>query len=280
MVPGALASNPANGINNIALNPQSSAGLDAKTVLQKVDVLLQQNDLKTPSTQALLYQLGNQCENLEWKEIIHAILKNLSSGIGAGPATINPTTGKPYPSPRNLLLKLRKLLQDDIDIQGQHMEKQPVTAQQKKKKRDSRGNPFRVLMGKVGKLLDHGLEKREIVRYLSKEKYWNESIIEKAVKIVKEYNKKKHKKMHKKSFNYCNFNKNAGKDLAIYNFEPDFTKRTLGELLSRYEWLQSMDKFGPKEIHSEGRTAFDKEGVKSELRKIKAELTARGYGDI
>jgi hypothetical protein len=63
------------------------------------------------------------------------------------------------------------------------------TAQVKKKKK-TRGNPFRVLMGKVGKLLDHGVEKNDIVRYISKLKYWNKETIERAVDIVKEYNKK------------------------------------------------------------------------------------------
>jgi hypothetical protein len=63
------------------------------------------------------------------------------------------------------------------------------TAQVKKKKK-TRGNPFRVLMGKVGKLLDHGVEKSDIVRYISKLKYWNKETVERAVDIVKEYNKK------------------------------------------------------------------------------------------
>jgi hypothetical protein len=63
------------------------------------------------------------------------------------------------------------------------------TAQVKKKKK-TRGNPFRVLMGKVGKLLDHGVEKNDIVRYISKLKYWNKETVERAIDIVKEYNKK------------------------------------------------------------------------------------------
>jgi hypothetical protein len=45
-------------------------------------------------------------------------------------------------------------------------------------------------MGKVGKLLDHGVEKSDIVRYISKLKYWNKETVERAVDIVKEYNKK------------------------------------------------------------------------------------------
>jgi hypothetical protein len=69
-----------------------------------------------------------------------------------------------------------------------------VTAQVIPVKKKTRGNPFKVLMGKVGKLLDHGLTKNKIVKYMSKEKYWDKEIIEKAVDIVKDYNRKKHRK--------------------------------------------------------------------------------------
>ena len=41
-------------------------------------------------------------------------------------------------------------------------------------------------MGKVGKLLDHGVEKNDIVRYIAKLKYWNKETIERAVDIVKD----------------------------------------------------------------------------------------------
>ena len=68
-----------------------------------------------------------------------------------------------------------------------------------KKKKKTRGNPFRVLMGKVGKLLDHGIEKNDIVRYLAKLKFWNKETIERAVDIVRDYNKKKKSKEDKSS---------------------------------------------------------------------------------
>lgn len=83
---------------------------------------------------------------------------------------------------------------------AQPMTAQPIpaqnmvqTAQIIQKKKKTRGNPFRVLMGKVGKLLDHGLNKSQIIKSLSKQKYWNHDTIEKAVDLVKDYNKKKYK---------------------------------------------------------------------------------------
>ena len=67
------------------------------------------------------------------------------------------------------------------------------TSQIIKKKKKTRGNPFRVLMGKVQKLLDHGLSKNQIKRYLRRQRYWSDSIIEKAVDVVKAYSRKNKK---------------------------------------------------------------------------------------
>jgi hypothetical protein len=60
-----------------------------------------------------------------------------------------------------------------------------------KKKKKTKGNPFKVLMGQVGKLLDHGVSKSAIVRHLSKSSSFDEDTIDRAVDIVKEYNRKK-----------------------------------------------------------------------------------------
>jgi hypothetical protein len=77
---------------------------------------------------------------------------------------------------------------------------QQKTAQVTKKKKKTRGNPFKVLMGKVGKLLDHGLTKTQIVRKVKKDINFNDDTIKKAIDIVKEYNKKK-KRQSKSSSN-------------------------------------------------------------------------------
>lgn len=68
------------------------------------------------------------------------------------------------------------------------------TSQIIKKKKKTRGNPFKVLMGKVGKLLDHGLNKNQVVKHIARLKFWNKETVEKAVDIVKDYNRKKYRK--------------------------------------------------------------------------------------
>lgn len=71
------------------------------------------------------------------------------------------------------------------------------TSQIIKKKKKTRGNPFKVLMGKVGKLLDHGLNKNQVVKHVARLKFWNKETVEKAVDIVKDYNRKKYRKASK-----------------------------------------------------------------------------------
>jgi hypothetical protein len=141
------------------------------------------------------------------------------------------------------------------------------------KKKKSRGNPFRVLMGKVGKLLDHGLEKRDIVRYLMKEKIWNEETIAKAVGIVKEYNKKKHRKKTVEAQTLPN----TAADWP--RLDVDYTKRSTPELVASLCWLHSLDTFDFKK-HSFGKEKVeDKSGVKSKIREIKSILKERGMSE-
>jgi hypothetical protein len=188
------------------------------------------------------------------------------------------------------------------------------TAQVKKKKK-TRGNPFRVLMGKVGKLLDHGVEKNDIVRYISKLKYWNKETIERAVDIVKEYNKKLEQGKHKddkskKTANVVDLpklvkekekveemtkdveetieqindteekgNKNASVKIASLNYDakPNFEKRSTPELIMRACFLMDLQDYSKTTKQGDFKDAADKKGVAEELKQIRTALTNRGF---
>jgi hypothetical protein len=188
------------------------------------------------------------------------------------------------------------------------------TAQVKKKKK-TRGNPFRVLMGKVGKLLDHGVEKNDIVRYISKLKYWNKETIERAVDIVKEYNKKleqgkdkdekpektadtvdlnklvkEKEEVEKKTKDVEETvekindteekgNKNASVKIAALNYDakPNFEKRSTPELIMRACFLMDLQDYSKTTKQGDFKDAADKKGVTEELKQIKAALTDRGF---
>lgn len=144
-------------------------------------------------------------------------------------------------------------------------------------KKKSRGNPFRVLMGKVGKLLDHGLERRDVVRYLLKEKIWNEDTIEKSIKIVKDYNKKKHVKKDK--------SKSTKEAQTLLTNAPewpkigsvDYSKRSTPELITSILWLSSITKVNP--IRADVKEIEDRSGVKTMIRNIRSELINRGMSE-
>jgi hypothetical protein len=188
------------------------------------------------------------------------------------------------------------------------------TAQVKKKKK-TRGNPFRVLMGKVGKLLDHGVEKNDIVRYISKLKYWNKETVERAVDIVKEYNKKleQGKDKNDKSKKTANVvdlpklvkekekveemtkdveetieqindteekgNKNASVKIASLNYDakPNFEKRSTPELIMRACFLMDLQDYSKTTKQGDFKDAADKKGVAEELKQIRTALTNRGF---
>lgn len=137
---------------------------------------------------------------------------------------------------------------------------------QKKKKR---GNPFRVLMGQVGKLLDHGLERRDIVRYLTKKGMFDEKMIEKAIDIVKEYNRKKHRKK-----TTAQTLPNTAEEWPTIDI--DYSKRSTAELITSLCWLNSLDKINLKKHSFDHSKVEDRTGVKTKIRQIKSALTDRG----
>lgn len=156
------------------------------------------------------------------------------------------------------------------------------------KKKKTRGNPFKVLMGKIGKLLDHGLGKREITKYLTRQGSWSEETVAKAINVVKDYNKKKHKKADT-SFNLSRYAQITDSEQTKpsntvpfrnsdvdENLEADWTKRSTAELFARAAWLKSAKEF-TGDSHSEGRKASDIQGVAGELRSIRAQLKKRGF---
>jgi hypothetical protein len=193
--------------------------------------------------------------------------------------TVDPSSGKPYPTSNVLIdnlinqLKSMKKIEDNTMKVSENVFNFNKFAQAAGKKKKTRGNPFRVLMGKVGKLLDHGLEKREIVRYLLKENIWNEDTIAKAVNIVKEYNKKQHRKQKKVEAQTL---PNTAEEWT--RLKVDYSKRSNPELITSICWLNSLLKLDQKKNSFEKEVA-DRSGVKTMIREIKSELIKRGMSE-
>ena len=289
-----LASNPAMGINNLDLravgadgmqaNQQSSDGVSVKEMINILDKFADSsieniNDVKTE-----LEEIFPKITREEYRKMISQLMNSIDYANDPKKRTKNPSTGKYDPTPQELAQRMKHKLNHIKDVNSQKSEKVGSTIMafnsrqaQVKKKKKTRGNPFRVLMGKVGKLLDHGLEKKDIVRYLSKQKYWNNETIERAVDIVRDYNKKikrdsKDEEPTKKSSQESNI-KTAGYD---YDTKPDFEKRSTPELISRAYFLDDLLAYNKTTPQGDFKEAASKEGAKEELAKIKTELKNRG----
>lgn len=289
-----LASNPANGINNIHLGGEDTSvkKSDLKEVLDEVkssNYDLQEMSSKVSDT-------ADNVQNSKTKKNLYSLSDAILMSKDPKKRTKDPDTNKYDPTASELANKIEKeVLSKDVAVYNFR------TAQIKKKKK-TRGNPFRVLMGKVGKLLDHGIEKNDIVRYLAKLKYWNKETIERAVDIVKDYNKKKKQdsdktaetidtekfmkdvqtledvqKTLKDMKDTSNSKKKEVTSALNYDKNPDFTKRSTSELIMRACFLMDLMDYDKKTPQGDFKEAASKTGAKEELKQIKSALIERGF---
>ena len=301
-----LASNPANGINNIPLNGESIEGVTKDEMRQLMKKVKSANDnFGELSDEVTLIADKVQDNNLRHQ--LYKLSKALIMSNNNRTRTKDPITQELDPSYIDIANKIEQTYLSE----AKNVYNNSKTAQVKKKKK-TRGNPFRVLMGKVGKLLDHGVEKNDIVRYISKLKYWNKETIERAVDIVKEYNKKleqgkdKDEKSEKKA-NVVDLDRLVEKDEEVkeekedlkktvekindtdekkasvkiaalnYDSKPNFEKRSTAELIMRACFLMDLQDYSKTTKQGDFKDAADKKGVTEELKQIRAALTDRGF---
>ena len=284
-----LASNPANGINNIPLSGENVEGVTKDEMRQLMNRVKSANDnFGELSNEVTVTADKVQDSNL--KHQLDKLSKALLMSNSNRTRTKDPITKELDPSYSDIANKIEQTYLSE----AKNVYNNSKTAQVKKKKK-TRGNPFRVLMGKVGKLLDHGVEKNDIVRYISKLKYWNKETIERAIDIVKEYNKKLEKGKNKdeksekseKTTDDADLDKivkekvdkNASVKTASLNYDakPNFKKRSTPELIMRACFLMDLQDYSKTTKQGDFKDAADKKGVSEELKQIKAALTDRGF---
>ena len=274
-----LASNPANGINNIPLSGENVEGVTKDEMRQLMNKVKSANDNYGELSDEVTV-IADRVQDESLRHQLYKLSKALIMSNNSRTRTKDPITQELDPSYSDIANKIEETYLSE----AKNVYNNSKTAQVKKKKK-TRGNPFRVLMGKVGKLLDHGVEKNDIVRYISKLKYWNKETIERAVDIVRDYNKKlkrdsveepkkkeTKKEETKKSSTESNV-KTAGYD---YDTKPDHGKRSTPELISRAYFLDDLLAYGKTTPQGDFKEAASKDGAKEELSKIKTELTKRG----
>lgn len=270
----ALASNPANGINNIPLGGENVEGVtesELQSILQKV--LASDGNFHSLADEVANVSLRVVDEKLRHK--LDTLSKALMHSNSGRTRTKDPLTGELDPTYQDIARDINKLyITSKRESKVYNNSRLAITVQKKKKK--TRGNPFRVLMGKVGKLLDHGVEKSDIVRYIAKLKYWNKETIERAVDIVKDYNRKlKRDDEDEKNED----NKKEAVKTASFNYDesPNFHKRSTGELISRACFLLDLLDYSKSTPQGDFKDPADKKGAKEELTQIRKALSDRGF---
>lgn len=307
-----LASNPANGINNIPLNGENVEGVTKEEMRQLMNkIKASNNNFGELSNEVAL--VADKVQDTNLRHQLDKLSKALLMSNNNRTRTKDPITKELDPSYSDIAKKI----EETYLVEAKNVYNNSKIAQVKKKKK-TRGNPFRVLMGKVGKLLDHGVEKNDIVRYISKLKYWNKETIERAIDIVKEYNKKleqgkdKDQKSEKnnKTADVVDLNKlvkekeevekktkdveetvekindteeKANKTSSVktaglnYDSKPNFEKRSTPELIMRACFLMDLQDYSKTTKQGDFKDAADKKGVSEELKQIRAALTDRGF---
>ena len=304
-----LASNPANGINNIPLSGENVEGVTKDEMRQLMQKIKASNGNFVELSNEVTIT-ADKVQDGDLKHQLDKLSKALLMSNNNRTRTKDPITKELDPSYSDIANKI----EETYLVEAKNVYNNSKTAQVKKKKK-TRGNPFRVLMGKVGKLLDHGVEKNDIVRYISKLKYWNKETVERAVDIVKEYNKKLEQgkdkdDKSKKTANVVDLpklvkekekveemtkdveetieqindteekgNKNASVKIASLNYDakPNFEKRSTPELIMRACFLMDLQDYSKTTKQGDFKDAADKKGVAEELKQIRTALTNRGF---
>ncbi len=270
----ALASNPANGINNIPLGGEQIEGVtesELQSLLQKT--LANDAEYHTLADEVAHVSLRVMDKNLRHK--LDTLSKALMHSNSGRTRTKDPLTGELDPTYQDIARDIYKLyVTSKRESKVYNNSRLAQTVQKKKKK--TRGNPFRVLMGKVGKLLDHGVEKNDIVRYIAKLKYWNKETIERAVDIVKDYNRKLKKDDDKDDDK--DDKKESVKTASLnYDQSPNFHKRSTAELIARACFLLDLLDYSKSTPQGDFKDPADKKGAKEELAQLKKALSDRGF---
>ena len=292
--PGSGPAAQANGLANVRLDnnvSEESNGLSPQELSEFLNKVVQ--GYKGDSMISELEQLLSKSQNDEIKQALTKIGETEKFYRTNQTPITDPSTGKQDPTTSELATKLLVKIKPLIKAKAMYNHRIAQTVERKKKK--TRGNPFRVLMGKVGKLLDHGIEKNDIVRYLAKLKYWNNETIERAVDIVRDYNKKKKSKdddkssksdkevvkdvveevKEHKSASSSNNTKTAALD---YDKVPDFKKKSTAELIMRVCYLLDVVEDGKSTIQIKDMDKnVDKKSAKSQLKDIRVALEERGF---
>jgi len=284
------------GPSNIPLTGNEDDGVSKKDAKKLLEEVKSSNNPQNLTDKITTLADGVQSKDLQRK--LYHLSDTTQMASDPKKKTKDPQTGEYDPNHIEYAEKIEREFLAEVKAVYNFRQSQKV--QQKKKK--TRGNPFRVLMGKVGKLLDHGVEKSDIVRTIAKLNYWEKPMIQKAVEIVQDYNRKQKTKKNdnektaesvdleelqekneqvKKTVEQLKDLASKGKSTKTaaldYDRKPDFMKRSTGELVARVCYLLDLQDYSKNTKQGDFKDPVSKKGVTEELKQIKSALVDRGF---
>jgi hypothetical protein len=281
----------------------SQPGVSLDEILYILDRVAKSNNAEEVQVlKSEVSKIKSQLQTPELVKMFDTLEKAIDVNSDRRQQTRNPSTGEKEPLAQDIaaetarrVKQMGKTMENIPNQNIKEAQKKPSNNEGDPKKKKTRGNPFRVLMGQVGKLLDHGMSKRDIVKYILRKGYWTEDTISKAVGVVKDYNKKKKSKPEKSKKSASTFNLHRYSQLIDNNetdlmnkipFEadnddgltPDWGKRSTAELFARGTWLNCLKAYNNNK-HRETKKAANLAGATSQRNKIRAELKRRGFSE-
>jgi hypothetical protein len=166
------------------------------------------------------------------------------------------------------------------DAEEEEEEKGPKTNLEKKDKREKdkakgkKSNPFKVLMGIVGKLLDKGWSSQDIIRNVRKTTKFNPKTIKHCVQIMKNYNKKLKRESY--SLNRMSVFAAVQDEIEFISIEDDFNKKSTRELMDRLYYLNGCKKY---DAGSDNGPKGSLSSIDDEIQKVKNALKNRSWTD-
>lgn len=277
----------ASKLNNVEL-PSEFAGQDD---LVRSIMALGRRANEDPTKPSINFDTGEREQSIE--ELITSIVNmagwNIEELINSARKQENPDSSIGVPPIRT---SAKKTSVENLEDEEFKEEQKEDPAKKRKK-----GNPFKVLMGLVGKMLDHGMSRREIVKKVMKQEgnKWKQETVEKCIKVVMKARKKEkaqsqEDKKAMNSFNLYRYAQSKPSDRkvdkfdgrkSIYDIPRDIKLMSTIELISRFAYLSGANNFeaGMFNENNPGNKEFNGKQLTKDLSQVKDELSRRNYND-
>lgn len=177
--------------------------------------------------------------------------------------------------------KSKKDAEEESEEEAKEDKRTPKTSYEKAKEHEEgergkgkKSNPFRVLMGIVGKLYDHGWSSSDIVRHVKKHTKFNTETIKESIKIIEKSEKKKAQASSGGGITKLSSYGDIPEEYGVYSIKEEWNKKSTRELITRLSFLVDCQKYDPESDNGRHPSMSSLDG---EITLVTSALKRRGY---